>query len=172
MIGHIEQFRRFVIHFSHDSETILQSGRLFYFKLAANTKCLTNVGLMLIQRLRRWINIKPTLGKLLWFAGWKVNNLLHVRIEKCLHNYVSWGHVSPLSPHRGTPTFAEILLVTSYDVKQCVRDLSKRCLNEDIYNHLTKGWNHFKALAEETTSNLGESVLCKAPADSYNLNGP
>ena len=35
----------------------------------ANTRRLTNAGLMLGQRRRRWTNIKPTLGKRLVLAG-------------------------------------------------------------------------------------------------------
>ena len=37
-----------------------------------NTRHCTNVGLMLVQRRRRWANIKPTLGQCLVFAGKRV----------------------------------------------------------------------------------------------------
>ena len=37
--------------------------------VTANTRHWTNVGLMLTQRLRRWVYIKPTLGQRLAFSG-------------------------------------------------------------------------------------------------------
>ena len=38
-------------------------------RIPANTRRLTNVGLMLAHRLRRWATIKPTIVKGLVFAG-------------------------------------------------------------------------------------------------------
>ena len=44
-----------------------------------------NVGLMLVHRLRRWANIKPTLGQRLVFAG-SANSVLDPRLHCTVTN--------------------------------------------------------------------------------------
>ena len=52
--------------------------------MGANTRCGTNVDLMLVQSRRRWANIKSTLVQCLVFVGMRASTGLHSTLTQCL----------------------------------------------------------------------------------------